>query len=68
MWVSKTLRSWFESSPVRQHMRSKLWQDLNVLIVKKNLKRIGLSGFSPLHFIGSVRDILVVPIVMGNRI
>lgn len=68
MWVSKTLRSWFESSPVRQYIRSKLWQDFNVLIVEKNLKRIGLSGFSPRHFIGLVGDILAVLIVIDSHI
>jgi hypothetical protein len=48
--------------------RRKLWQDLNVLIAKKNLKRIGLSGFSLHLSIGLVRDILAVLIVTDNHI
>ena len=49
-------------------LRRKLWQDLNVLIAKKNLKRIGLSGFLRHLFIGLVKDILVALIVTDNRI
>ena len=49
-------------------LRSELWQDLNVLIAKKSLKRIGLNGFLLHPFIGLVKDILVVPIVTDNHI
>lgn len=53
-------------SPI--YIRSKLWQDFNVLIVKKNLKRIGLNGFLQHFSIGLVKGILAVLIVMGDRI
>ena len=41
-------------------LRSELWQDLNVNIVKKNLKKIILNGFLLLYFIGLAREKLSV--------
>ena len=49
-------------------LRRKLWQDLNVIIAKKNLKKIGLSGFLLHLFIGLIKDILVALIVTDNHI
>ena len=58
----------FESCLNYLYVRSISWQDLNVLIAKKNLKRIGLSGYLLHLFIGLVRDTLVVLTVIRNLI